>query len=211
MPEKTPYGRLVKLYERVAPIYDWLCSGYLDCLKAALETLHLTGKERILDVACGTGELERQIVERFPAQSIIGVDITEGMLKQARTKLAHAPNVEFRYADGGALPLADSDFDIVISCGALHYMREPNRFLAEAARVLVPGGRCIIVGWCRDFLRGKVYNWFHRVFSPWHHYVHTVSELEALMRSSGLTPTRSNRFTVNVIWGMMCVEATKAI
>lgn len=210
MGESVSTKRVVSAYEKLAPIYDWLWRGYLEgTFRVALDVLRLTGTERILDVACGTGEFERRVVAQFPRQQIVGVDITEAMLQRARVKLAGAPHVEFQRAASQALPVPDAGFDIVINCSALHYMREPERFFAEAARALRPGGRCIVIDWRRDAWRGKLYDLVRRLTIRAHHRVFTVAEVTELCRTAGLRPTTIRTFSVRGVWSMMCIESCK--
>ncbi|MBI4367732.1 MAG: class I SAM-dependent methyltransferase [Deltaproteobacteria bacterium] len=208
-PSKT-YAPVVSVYEKLAPIYDWIYRGYLNGVFAvALDRLRLTGRERLLDIACGTGELERRILAQHPDQPMVGVDITEAMLARARAKCAGAPHIEFHRAESQALPFPPGDFDIVVSCSALHYMREPGRFFAEAARVLKPGGRFLLIDWSRDYFRGKFYNAWRSCCFRSHHRVYAQREVETLLREADLTLTHLHRFIVQWIWGMMCVEARK--
>lgn len=201
---------VVRSYARQARIYDRIFKNYLDgTLGTALDLMELTGAETILDVACGTGELERKILERFPRQNIEGIDLSEEMLRQARKKLSNFSHLNWVCADSRHLPFSDNRFDIVISCSAFHYMREPQKVLNEAARVLKPGGKLIIIDWCYDFLFGKMYHRFRRLFFPSHYRVYRLAELQDMMREAGLTPTHSETFSVQFTWRMMGVVSVK--
>jgi ArsR family transcriptional regulator len=81
------------------------------------------------------------------AASALGVDRSPGMLRMARSKLAQAglANVELRQGDMYALPLASGSADVVILHQVLHYAQQPAAAIAEAARLLAPGGRLLIV------------------------------------------------------------------
>lgn len=197
-------------YARWAKNYDARWARYTeDVLSRVLQILALTGRERILDVACGTGELERRMITRFPEQEVYGIDLSDDMLAWARTKLGHHPRLHFAQGDSRALAFPDAYFDIVVSCSALHYMREPTRVMAEFARVLRPGGRVVIADWCRDFLFAKAYNWIRKRLVPAHYHVYSRGELETLMQQSGLTPSRHIAFHVFPVWRMICVEGVK--
>ncbi len=201
---------VVRSYARQARIYDRIFKNYLDgTLGTALDLMELTGAETILDVACGTGELERKILERFPRQNIEGIDLSEEMLRQARKKLIHFSQLNWICADSRHLPFPDNRFDIVISCSAFHYMREPQKVLNEAARVLKTGGKLIIIDWCYDFLFGKMYHRFRRLFFPSHYRVYGLTELQEMMRQAGLTPIHSETFSVQFTWRMMGVVSVK--
>jgi ArsR family transcriptional regulator len=100
---------------------------------------------RLVDIGTGTGRM----IELFgiEAASALGVDRSPGMLRMARSKLAQAglANVELRQGDMYALPLASGSADVVILHQVLHYAQQPAAAIAEAARLLAPGGRLLIV------------------------------------------------------------------
>ena len=76
-------------------------------------------------------------------REVIGVDLVPELLEQARKR---APaNVELVEADAVALPFDDGSFDLVVSGRTLHHVARPERVLAEAVRVLRPGGTMLIV------------------------------------------------------------------
>lgn len=103
---------------------------------------HPVGK--LIDVGTGTGRM----IELFgpKADSTLGIDRSPEMLRLARVKLAEAglSSAELRQGDMYSLPLPSSSVDTVIIHQVLHYAQQPAAAVAEAARVLAPGGRLII-------------------------------------------------------------------
>jgi len=99
---------------------------------------------RLLDVGTGTGRMI-ELLGPAAAQAI-GIDRSSEMLRLARVKLEAAgiPS-SLRQADMYALPLADGDADSVVIHQVLHYALAPANAVAEAARVLRPGGRLLVV------------------------------------------------------------------
>jgi SAM-dependent methyltransferase len=89
--------------------------------------------ERGLDVACGTGLSTRALAEI--ARTVVGSDLSPGMLAHADPH----PRVSYLIARAEALPLADASFDLITVCQAFHWF-DQERFLAEAHRLLRPGG-----------------------------------------------------------------------
>lgn len=99
-----------------------------------------------VDVACGTGMSTMALTEI--AASVIGADISPAMLSQA---IVH-PRIRYLEAPAHALPLADHSADLMTVFIAFHWL-ERDRFLAEARRVLRPGGTLVI---CHHNFQGKM-------------------------------------------------------
>lgn len=95
----------------------------------------------VLDIASGDGVLTELIAGH--ARSVTCVDISSTVVAAARKRLAPYRNVQVQEADMHALPFAGGSFDHAFAMHALSYTFEPQRVLAEAARVLRPGGRLI--------------------------------------------------------------------
>jgi SAM-dependent methyltransferase len=118
---------------------DWseLAEPQNHALFARLLDLCLVGDgTRLLDVACGSGYAAALAVER--GASVTGVDVTPALLELA---LERAPTATFVTAGMDALPFADASFDVVTGVNGFQFALDPAVALAEAARVLVPGGR----------------------------------------------------------------------
>lgn len=114
-------------------------------LDALLSAAELTGSERVLDLGCGPGHTALALAPG--AAEVVGVDMTPAMLEQARA-LATArgvPHARFEQADVANLPFDGASFEVVSSRFSAHHYAEPARVIAEVARVLVPGGRFLLV------------------------------------------------------------------
>ncbi len=129
---------------------DWDEMRALDLPAAAVETallalLPAAGLGRLLDIGTGTGRLLEVLAPRVTAG--LGVDASRAMLALARARLARPglTHCAVRLADMYRLPLADAGFDLVVLQMVLHYAEDPAGALAEAARVLRPGGRLVVV------------------------------------------------------------------
>jgi ArsR family transcriptional regulator len=100
---------------------------------------------RLLDIGAGTGRLLELLAPR--AESAVGIDASREMVALARTRLSRAglANCAVRLADMYRLPVADASVDFAVLQMVLHYAEDPAAVLAEAARVLRPGGRLLVV------------------------------------------------------------------
>jgi SAM-dependent methyltransferase len=97
---------------------------------------------RLLDVATGPGYVAAKAAER--GAEVVGLDFSETMLAHAR---ANVPGVEFVHGDATALTFEDATFDAVVAAFLLLHLGTPERAVAEAARVLRPGGRAAFSVW----------------------------------------------------------------
>jgi ubiquinone/menaquinone biosynthesis C-methylase UbiE len=98
---------------------------------------------RLVDIGTGTGRMIELFGPR--AEHAIGIDRSPEMLRVARAKLDGAAGVELRQGDINALPLSDGSADTLILHQVLHFIPAPEAALAEAARLLAPGGQILIV------------------------------------------------------------------
>lgn len=95
------------------------------------------------DLGCGTGAVTEALapfVER-----VVGVDGSRAMLAAARRRLGARANVELRHGELEELPVADDELGAALLVLTLHHVPEPAAVLAEAARVIAPGGRLVVV------------------------------------------------------------------
>ena len=94
--------------------------------------------QRALDVGCGTGHHLRILSGR--GFETVGVDGSRAMLEEARQI---SPSAELKEADVASLPFPDSSYDLALCIEVLRYLPDPERCIAEIARVLRPGGVCL--------------------------------------------------------------------
>jgi len=97
----------------------------------------------VLDVGSGDGVIAQLLAPR--ARRFTCLDRSERVVDAARERLSHLPNVELVHGDMQAMPLADASFDQVLLFSVLTYADQPERVLAEAFRVLRPGGMLVLV------------------------------------------------------------------
>lgn len=102
--------------------------------------------ERVLDLACGTGNVALLASQR--GACVIGVDGASRLLEVAGGLAAQRGlNLDLRHGDLLDLPVRDGSIDTVISCFGIIFAADPARALGQVARVLAPGGRAYISAW----------------------------------------------------------------
>jgi len=154
-------------YDRVSAVYDWLEGPFERRVRqAGLDRLAVRPGQRVLEVGYGTGHgLVALAEEAGPGGLVVGVDLSPGMQRKARRRLAAAGvSAPFAEADALALPFRDGCFDAVFLSFTLELFDTPElpAALVELGRVLRGGGRLGVValslehpGWLtRTYLAG---------------------------------------------------------
>jgi ubiquinone/menaquinone biosynthesis C-methylase UbiE len=131
-------------------------AGYLRVVGNLIDATELQSGERVLEVGCGTGVLDRWLARRTGrANRITGVDINAYLLQEAAMLVQReglADTIEFRQGHAENLPFADEHFAVVISSTVIQWA-DAGRMLAEMVRVTKPGGRVAVIGHAHDLPR----------------------------------------------------------
>jgi len=117
--------------------------------RAVLEAKVQPG-ERVLDCACGTGDLTQAFARFSKAENIVGSDYTPNMLDIARHKREKLHDglqsrIEYQQADAQNLPFEDESFDVVSIAFGIRNVQDPEKAMREFSRVLRPAGRLMIL------------------------------------------------------------------
>lgn len=123
----------------------------------ALQGVRPTGE--LLELGSGGGAMAAGTAQTFPDLTLIVTDIDPAMVRAARQRLRGHPQATVSQADVTDLPFEDGRFDVVVSYLMLHHVIEWRQALAEAVRVLKPGGT--FVGY--DLHRTRAAEWIHVV------------------------------------------------
>ena len=157
--EEAKGKQVGEMFDAIAPSYDFMntmMTGGLHirwrnkALKMAAGRLPEGNPRKVLDVACGTGDVSFRLHELFPEAEVTGLDLSPGMLAIARRKLAGMPaeaweKISFMEGDSLRMPFADDTFDMVtVAYGVRNFERLEDGY-REMRRVLKPGGvLCVI-------------------------------------------------------------------
>ena len=142
--------RVVAAFDLASDTYDEPALRCFDLHALALvREAKLHEGARVLDVATGTGKVACTAARAVGAKGrIIGIDLSEGMLAQARRKAEGLP-VEFRLMDAERLEFEDATFDVVLCGFAVWFLPDILRGMREMRRVLQPGGRLAFSTWAK--------------------------------------------------------------
>lgn len=146
---ETPQRSAREQFDRQARHYDAQWNAWSEAtLVWMLQHADCSPDDVLLDVATGTGFTALAFAPRV--HSVIGVDVSMGMLEQARARAGEqgADNVTFQQSEAEALPFEANHFDIVTCRIAAHHFLSVTAFVSEAARVLRPNGRFLLVDTC---------------------------------------------------------------
>ena len=136
----------------------------------------------VADLGAGTGALTSAVAPFV--SKVIAVDESRAMLDAARERLKGATNVELREGELEELPLRDAEADVALLLLVLHHAVDPATVLAEAARVLKPGGRLLVV----DMVPHEQADLRERLGHVWQGF--SEEQLEAWMSRAGLEDLR---------------------
>lgn len=116
---------------------------YGDAFSSAALLSLLPPEHVVADLGCGTAPLSAAVAPYV--KRVIAVDSSPAMLRAARKRLADVKSVELRQGDLTALPIEDASCDAAMLVLVLTYLADPSAAIREAARILKPGGRVVVV------------------------------------------------------------------
>jgi len=132
--------------------------------KNLLNLMNSAPNQKLVDVACGTGDIAKLFLENVNhASHITCVDPNEGMIKKGKEKLNKFPNLSWIMASAEKLPLKENMFDFYSISFGLRNTKDLNKALSEAYRVLKPGGRYL----CLEFskIQNSSLNFIYKNYS----------------------------------------------
>jgi len=138
-PRRTLNDAVTQFWSIAAPLYDlpvlqhWV---YRPAQDEVIAVLRDRGARKVADIACGTGILAARIADELDAGEVYGVDMSDGMLAQAR---ARSTEVQWRKGPAEHLPFEEDTLDAVVTTSAFHFFDQPAA-LRAFHRVVAPGG-----------------------------------------------------------------------
>ncbi|WXG46349.1 MAG: class I SAM-dependent methyltransferase [Candidatus Atabeyarchaeum deiterrae] len=108
---------------------------------------------RAIDIGCGNGSLVIALAGMHASLKVVGVDLSDEMVRLARNRAMKAglgERVTFKKGDAQRIPYPDGSFDLVVSTLSLHHWSEPRKVFDEVARILKRGGKCVLADMRRD-------------------------------------------------------------
>ena len=149
--ESGDFGQVAKTIENVAGQF--------------MAGLPLKPGLRVLDVACGTGNLA--VIAAREGCTVTGIDLATNLVAQARMRAkVEALNIRYDEGDAESLPYPDAIFDVVVSMYGVMFAPRPDRIAAELFRVTRPGGIIALANWTSEGFIGRMFDVFKAHIPP---------------------------------------------
>lgn len=168
--------QIEQMFDNISPKYDFLnrsLSLGIDVWwrKKMMRELKGISLNQVLDIATGTADVALATSKLNP-NSIIGVDISEGMLSVGRIKVEKkglSSLIKLQKADSENLPFSENQFDAITVAFGVRNFEHLSKGLDEMCRVLKPGGKLVILEFSRPriFPVKQLYDFYFRYFCPW--------------------------------------------
>ena len=173
---QTKKQQVAGMFDQIAFRYDFLnrfLSGGIDVYwrKRAIKELKSLQPRKMLDVATGTGDVAIMSYKFLKPETIVGIDISEGMLQLGRQKVANLllnKQIALQQGDSEAINFADNTFDAITVAFGVRNFENLQKGLAEMNRVLKPGGKLVVLEFSRPkqaVIKG-FYNLYMRIVTP---------------------------------------------
>lgn len=191
--ENTPARSAKAQFDKQATEYNAQWNTWSEeTLSAMLAAAQPQLTDAVLDVATGTGFTALAFAPHV--QSVVGLDVSPGMLEQAQKYAAGRGITNARFEEGAAesLPFGDAAFDLVTCRIAPHHFLDVQKFLSETARVLKPGGRFVLADTTVPDDAPDAAQWQNAVEvlrDPSHVRNYTLTAWRQMTEAAGLTVT----------------------
>lgn len=182
-PIVTPYKnqttskreQVAAMFDNIAPKYDFLnqllsLGIHKGWRRKAIRLLEVRKPKTILDIATGTADFAIEAMKLNPTK-VVGVDISEGMLKLGRdkiNKLGLQNKIELKTGDSESLPFSDNSFDAITVGFGVRNFENLEKGVADIYRVLNPDGMLVILEFSKPihFPVKQVYNFYFKYVTP---------------------------------------------
>ncbi len=192
MHESTPNERVREEFNRWAEAGrgEEMEDRHLPITLPVLDLMQLAPDDNVLDLGCGAGWLARLLAERVPEGRVVGVDISDEMVRRARRNHVELDNTMFVLGAADEIPWDANFFTEAISVESAYYWPDPARGLAEIFRVLREGGSAsIVINYYRE--NPHSHQWAEHFAVPAH--LLGADDWVALFRDAGFTGVAHRR------------------
>src|SRR5215208_685383 len=149
----------------IAGDFGQIAKSYTSEAEDFIKRLNLKPGTKVLDVACGTGNLA--IPAARAGAVVSGVDIAPNLIEQGRENArAEGLDIQFDEGDAEALPYGDASFDVIVTMFGAMFAPRPELVAAELKRVCRPGGSIVMANWTPTGFIGQMFKTMASHVSP---------------------------------------------
>lgn len=161
---------------------------HLDITKKTMALMDLNAGDRVLDLGCGSGWATRLLAPK--GREIVGVDVSDEMVRQAQQGSSNFANVKFLQGSAEKIPCPDRSFDKMLSVESFYYYSDQEAALDEIFRVMAPNGRIFIL---INLYKDNEYSlqWVHLLKVPVH--VRSAADYSGLLKKHGFQNVESRQ------------------
>jgi SAM-dependent methyltransferase len=192
MSETAPNDRLREEFNRWAETGrgEAMEQDHLPIVLPVLDRMRIAPAGNILDLGCGAGWLAPLLAEQVPEGRVVGMDVSDEMIRRARRNYADLDSVLFVVGEAEEIPWDANFFDRVISVESAYYWPDPQRALREICRVLAEGGSAwVVVNYYRE--NAHAHQWAEVLTVPVHLF--SSEEWAAMFRDAGFVDVAHSR------------------
>ena len=168
--------------------------GHYKSFRLIMETLNLSGEDRYFEVGCGGGILLRQALEK--ASSAAAIDHSQDMVTLAgkNNRMAlQSGRLDLSLGDAARLPWEDASFTAGACAFMFFFVEQPENALAEACRVLRPGGRFVMVTMARSITARLFFSWMYSL------RLYTDKQMTLMFKSAGFRDVNVKKSMLGLI------------
>jgi len=192
MPESDPNEELRVEFNRWAEAGrgEGMEEDHLPITLPVLDLMQIAPDDNVLDVGCGAGWLARLLSERLPEGRVVGIDVSDEMVRRARRNYVALENTMFAIGAADEIPWDANFFTHGISVESAYYWPEPTRGLREIYRVLREGGSAwVLINYYRD--NPHSHQWASQFAIPAH--LLSAEEWASMFRGAGFAGVEHRR------------------
>ena len=196
MPDRKPHDNLREEFNRWAEVGrgEEMESHHLPIVLPVIEKMYLAPTDNVLDVGCGTGWLARRLAALVPEGRVVGMDVSDEMVRRARGAAADLENLLFIAGGVEEIPWEANFFTRAISVESAYYWPDPAAGLREIFRVLREGGSAwVAINYYRD--NAHCHQWGELLGVPAH--LLAAEDWAALFREAGFANVEHERILDN--------------
>lgn len=162
---------------------------FIKSIKRATRLANIQKPSKVLDLGCGTGNLSIMLAINPLIKEIVGIDISQKMISQAKLKqrnLGVSEKVKFLVGNSNNLNFTDNYFNYVFCLNSFHHYSNQNKVLREVFRVLKKGGRLILLDPFRDNILREIWTIFlKKIFKEEYANYHSKYSIKTMLLNSG--------------------------